>query len=95
MGDHMKIAIWRGAFLYCFCCWVGFSTTTPPHPSTGFPPKVWGKGRATHTRWGNKQDERRGDFFCKMGDTGSIIQGDSSAGHCFVLKDLIPVNFFE
>ena len=31
----------------------------------------------------------------KMGDTGGIIQGDNSAGHCFVIRDLIPMNFFK
>ena len=26
-------------------------------------------------------------------DKGGIYQGDNSAGHCFVLRDLIPMNF--
>ena len=28
------------------------------------------------------------ETFGKMGNTRGIIPGDSSAGHCFVLKDL-------
>ena len=33
----------------------------------------------------------------KSGDTGGegIFLGDHPAGHCFVLKDLVPVNFFK
>ena len=34
---------------------------------------------------GNKQNERNGNIFGKMGNTRGIIQGDNSAGHCFVL----------
>ena len=30
---------------------------------------------------GNKQDERRGNIFGKMGSTGGIIQANNSAGH--------------
>ena len=41
---------------------------------------------------GNKQDYSRGDIFGKMGNTEGIIQGNNSAGHCFVLRDLIPRN---
>ena len=35
----------------------------------------------------------RGEYF--LGDTGGegIILGENSAGHCFVLRDLIPINF--
>ena len=44
---------------------------------------------------GSKQDVRRGNIFGKMGDTGGIIQGDNSAGNCFVTRDLIPMNFFK
>ena len=28
-----------------------------------------------------------------MGNTGDIFQGDNSAGHWFVLRDLIRMNF--
>ena len=33
----------------------------------------------------------------KSGDTGGegIFLGDNRARHCFVLKDLVPVNFFK
>ena len=37
---------------------------------------------------GIKQDESRWRLFGIMGNTRGIIPGDSSAGHCFVLKDL-------
>ena len=30
-----------------------------------------------------------------MGNTGIIIQEDNSAGHCFVLRDLVPMNLFK
>ena len=30
-----------------------------------------------------------------FGKIGDIIQRDSSVGHCFVLRDLIPMNFYE
>ena len=43
----------------------------------------------------NKQDKSRGNIFGKMGNRGGIIQGDNSAGHCFVLRNLIPMNFFK
>ena len=35
--------------------------------------------------------------FGKRWDTGGegIIIGDNPAGHCFLLKDLIPINFFK
>ena len=35
---------------------------------------------------GNKQDESRWEIFGKMGNTGGIIQGYNSAGHCFLSK---------
>ena len=41
---------------------------------------------------GNKQDERNRNIFGKMRDTRGIIQIDNSAGHCFVLRDLITLN---
>ena len=34
---------------------------------------------AVDTWLGNKQDERTGNFFGKMGNTGGIIQGNNSA----------------
>ena len=36
----------------------------------------------------NKQDESRWKLFGKMGNTGSIIQEDNSAEHCFFTKEL-------
>ena len=97
LGDYMKFAIWWGGFFWCWkCtflyCWAGFF----PHIQ-GFPRTVGLEecaGQSTHAR-GNKQNERRGKSFGKMGDTGVIIQGDNSAGHCFVIRDLIPMNFFK
>ena len=67
----------RGIFLVwemsIFCCWAGFS----PHLE-GFPHTVGlGEGvRQSINGGGNKQDERRGNTFGKMGNTGGIIQGD-------------------
>ena len=43
----------------------------------------------------NKQNENRGNILGKMGNTGGIIQGDGSAGHYFLPRDLIPTNFFK
>ena len=41
---------------------------------------------------GNKQDERSWNIYDKMGNTWGIIQGDNSAEHCFVLRDLGSIN---
>ena len=38
-----------------------------------------GRGMAVDTWLGNKQDERTGNFFGKIGNTGGIIQGNNSA----------------
>ena len=35
------------------------------------------------------------NIFGKMGNPGGIIQRDNSDEHCFVLRDLIPMNFFR
>ena len=57
---------------------------------------VLGKGAGQSIdRVGNKQDEKMGNIFGKMGDTGTLIQGNKSAGHCFEVIDLIPMNFFK
>ena len=57
---------------------------------------VLGKGEGQSIECvGNKQDERRRNIFGKMGDTGALIQGNKSAGHCFEVMDLIPMNFFK
>ena len=55
-----------------------------PQPS-GFLPNLNNGG-------GNKQDESRWNIFDKMGNTGGIIQGDNSAGYCFVLRHLGSIN---
>ena len=36
-----------------------------------------------------------GKFFGKMGNIGNTIQVDDSVGHCFVIKVLIPMDFFK
>ena len=75
-----------------FCDWTGFFFHLQ-----GFPQTVGlgeGAGESIHFK-GYKQYERKGNIFGKMGDRGGIIQGDNSAGHCFVLMDLIPMNFFK
>ena len=44
----------------------------------------------------NKQEERGGgDIFGMVGNTRSINREDNSAWHCFILKNLIPINFFK
>ena len=66
-------------------------------PFTGFPPNGrFGKsaGQSIHGG-GNKQDKRRISIFGKIGDAGGIIQGDNSTRHCFIINDLISMNFFK
>ena len=82
MGDYMKIAIWLGGFF--------------PHLQ-GFPQTV-GLGEEVGQSINdgeNKQNERRGNILGKMGNTGGILQGDNSAGYCFVLRVLTPMKFFK
>ena len=38
---------------------------------------------------------KRGWTFFDGGYRGVIIEGNKSAGHCFVHKNLIPMNFFK
>ena len=38
---------------------------------------------------------RRGENFCKIGDTGDTIQGEDSARQCFVVRTLISMNFLK
>ena len=54
-------------------------------PSTGFAPngRLGGRGRAVHTRWGNKQDERRGNIFGKM---------EAYRGHGFNSNELFQIS---
>ena len=77
-----------------FCCWVGFFPYQQGLPQTVGVGK--GAGWSIHGG-GTKQDERRGNISGKLEDTGGrgIIQGDNSTGNCFVLRDLIPMNFFK
>ena len=35
------------------------------------------------------------DTFIKKGDTWHMILGDNSAGHCFVLRDLVLIELFQ
>ena len=71
------------------CCWVEFS----PHLQD-FSQMVGLWEEMSIDCGGNKHERSRGNIFGKMGKTGGIIQGDNSAGHCLVLRDLIPMNFF-
>ena len=57
-----------------------------------FPSKVRGKV-AVHTWRGNKVTSKEGAFLVSRVNTGGIILGDNLAGHCFVLKDLVPMSF--
>ena len=36
-----------------------------------------------------------GTFMVRWGIHGSIILGDNSTGHCFVMRDLITINSFK
>ena len=63
-------------------------------PSTRFSPKV-GLGEGVEQSihgGGNKQGEIRWNIFGKMGNRGGITQGYNSAGHYFVLKDLVSID---
>ena len=43
-----------------------------------------------------KENQRKGfDIFGKKGDTWSMNLGDNPAGHCFVLRNLVPTSFFK
>ena len=55
-----------------------------------------GKGaeQSIHVR-DNKEDKSRGDIFGKMVNTGGIIQEANSDGHCFILRDILPMNLFR
>ena len=60
-------------------------------PSIGFHPNCIGLGEGVGQSiysGANKPDESRWNNFDKMGNTGGIIQGDNSAGHCFILRYL-------
>ena len=70
-------------------------------PSKWFPPIVWGKNRRVHTisGWQASKIKGRGTVLVKWGILEGwrgegIIQRNNSAGHCLVLRDLIPMFFF-
>ena len=97
LGDYVKIAISLGGFFWCgkgafFCCLMGFSTHLQDFPQmVGLEE---GLGRSIHGE-GKRQDEKQENIFGKMGNAEGIIQGDNSAEHCFVIRDLIPMNIFK
>ena len=74
---------------------ISFAAARNSAQYAGFPPKVGGSARQSIHGGGNKWDERKGKFSSKMGYTGGIIQRDYSAGQCFLLRDLIPLNVFK
>ena len=99
VGDYMKVTIWCGGFFWCrkltfFYCWARFSLAS----STGFSPnaRFGRKGRAVQTWCAiSKMKGGEGGIIGKIGNTKGIIEGDNSAGHCFVLRVLILMNFFK
>ena len=87
-GEEIKLLIAKdldfsdGEDEYIFGCWVGFSPI----------PRVSHKGsgeRGTVQTWWVKQFF---DIFVKKGDTWHVIMGDN---HCFVLRDLVLIEFFQ
>ena len=59
-----------------------------------------GAGQSTHCRGATSKMKGGDTFLVKWGRggggwTGGMIQGDNSAGHCFVLRDLIPMKSFK
>ena len=79
----MKIAILWGEFIWCVK-WAFFFVAGRDSPPIY---RVFPQGQSTHSG-GKKQDESRWKTFGKMGNLGGIIQGNNSAGHWFVLRDL-------
>ena len=54
-----------------------------------------GEGERVPT-WLIQQSNIKGEeIFGKKEDTWGIILGNNPAGHCFVLKDLVPLSFFK
>ena len=71
---------------------VGWDSPPPPNPQGSQGSNVGGK---VHT-WGRQQSNiKEGDIFGKNGNTGCIFLGDNPAGHCFVLRDLVPTSFLK
>ena len=52
-------------------------------PSIGFPQNL----NSPYTVGTTSKMKVYGTFLLRWGNTGVIIQGDNSAGHCFVLSD--------
>ena len=64
----------------------------PPPPSN----VIFGEGVGQSIHGGgNRQDGSRGNIFSKMENRGGIIQGDNSPGHCFVLRDSMPMKILK
>ena len=75
-----------------------YSPPSPPKVQLqGFPQRVDLEEEAAQSMHGagNKQNEKGGNIFAKIGNAGGILQGDNSTGHFFVLRDLILLNFFQ
>ena len=69
---------------YIFGCWVGsFSISRATH-------KGWGEGGTVHTWW----VQQFCDIFGKKEDDWHIILGDNAAGHGFVLRGLVLIEYF-
>ena len=43
----------------------------------------------------NKKGGSRRNIFSKMENAGGIMLGDDSPGHCFLLRNSIPMKFFK
>ena len=65
-----------------------------PHP--GFPGKVWGIGSKSTLGLDNKATLKERSFFKrgKKKDTRGRKLQDDPAGHDFVFRDLITINFY-
>ena len=104
-GDYLKIAIWwgrnetfnskkfksiigyfsDGGNEYIFGVWVGIF----PIPRVSH--KGWRERGTVHALW----VQQFFDIFVKKRDTWHMILGDNPPRHCFVLRDLILIEFFQ
>ena len=57
--------------------------------------QVWEKGQVSPYMVGAPSTIKGVEHFGKTEDTGGIIDRDNFPGHCFVLRDLLPMNFFK
>ena len=48
-----------------------------------------------HTWWGEQSNIKGEKHFWLEGRHGGIILRDNPAGHCFVLRDLVPTSLFN